>query len=181
MLLFLGLGTCHALVAQDTQLFRFVSLRDNQEPWPKVLHHNVPGQQVEGIAISNTDFTPTDGYLQAFILQPIPDGFGQTYIISAKDPRYFLKHDAGHSTVEFSPRAEGEDPTLYAWEVEFKNTTTFNEATTFAVAISNVGGERLSALYMDENGSVSLRPIEYTGDNLPTPFLFALQKTPNVF
>ena len=74
-LFLMGIGTVHA---QDTQLFRFVSQRA-QNGTRLVLHHNLEDNSVGAVPLSNPTFNRTDGYLQAFILQPVTGRKGESF------------------------------------------------------------------------------------------------------
>ncbi len=186
--IFLCIVLCMAAIgmsqAQDTQLFRFVSKRLDNNGNKMVLHHDLSSNKANAVKISNETFNGRDGFLQAFILKRTSTG--KVLIASAKKKNYFLKRKSGASNnntneLVFSPITDTNDLELFTWEIGFAGNNS-DEVVIQAVGIDKHGiglfptGDAYSVGYSTTSGN----PIG-NGGNISDTYRFTIQRVTNVF
>ncbi|WP_459211880.1 hypothetical protein [Aquimarina rhabdastrellae] len=180
-LFLMGIGSIHA---QDTQLFRFVS-QATQNSTRLVLHHNLNDNSVEAIPLKNQVFNSKDGYLQAFILQPVPNQKGEVLIASAKAPEYFLKRNGSNVIFE---KINNQSLDTFRWSISFHSKENFNGESLDNINIVTPQTVNNSAvLIASDNDNVFINSVlpsvNTTGGiiEIIDPFVFTMQKITNVF
>ncbi|MDI9310240.1 MAG: hypothetical protein QM535_08490 [Limnohabitans sp.] len=157
----------------------------------KVLFHHLDTNALEAKNVSTANFNTTDGYLQAFIIKPKIDAYGTVYVVSAKNPTYFLKRNASNSAISFETYNASADE-LFQWNFEVADVkngvTTPVEPDTFFIRAANLPDK---VLRLDNQGNFTLTGLKNTSgldmtaandDEQPhQEFRFILAKANNVF
>lgn len=186
--IFLCILMCMAAIgmsqAQQTELFRFVSMKVDNEGSKLVLHHDLGTNKANAIKISNETFNARDGFLQAFILRRTETG--KVLIASAKKKNYFLKRKAnasnsGTNELEFSKIEEGSNMDLFTWEMVFAGNNS-DEVVIQATGISKhgVGVFTSGNAYSSRFSNTSGNPIG-NGGTIDDTYRFTIQRITNVF